>query len=130
MSTKNLSQSVTLRAKPKDVYELLVDPKKHAKFSRAAAKMDARPGGRFTHYDGSLEGFVVDLEPNRRIVLAWRSTGWARGAYSIAEFTLTPVATGTRLHFRQYGIPTDDFEGIRDGWRTYYWKPMKEYLEG
>ncbi|MFZ0699873.1 MAG: SRPBCC domain-containing protein [Thermoplasmata archaeon] len=130
MPVKNLKQSVTLRAKPKEVYELLIDPRKHAQFTGATAKIDARPGGRFTHYDASLEGFVVHLETNARIVLAWRSTGWPRGQYSIADFALNPTPSGTRLEFSQYGIPAYDFEEIRDGWRTYYWKPLKQYLEG
>lgn len=77
-----------------------------------------------------MGGFVVHLDPAKRIVLAPRSNGWPRRHYPIAEFTLTPVATGTRLDFAQYGIPASDYAGIRDGWRTYYWKPMKRHFEG
>ncbi len=130
MSGKNLKQTVSLRAKPKEVYDLLIDPKQHAMFTGADAQIDARPGGRFTHYDASLEGFVVHLEPGARIVLAWRSTGWPRGHYSIADITLKATGSGTRLDFSQFGIPAYDFDEIREGWRTYYWKPLKEYLEG
>jgi uncharacterized protein YndB with AHSA1/START domain len=75
MAVKNLRQTVTIRARPHEVYTTLVAPKEHAKFSGAAAKMVAKPGGRFSHYDGSLEGVVVRLEKDRRVGLAWRSTG-------------------------------------------------------
>jgi uncharacterized protein YndB with AHSA1/START domain len=39
MPVKNLRQSVTIRASPHDVYTTLVDPKEHAKFSGAAARI-------------------------------------------------------------------------------------------
>ncbi|MCI4372284.1 MAG: SRPBCC domain-containing protein [Thermoplasmata archaeon] len=129
VAVKNLRQSVTIRSSPHHVYTTLVDAKEHAKFSGAAARLVAKPGGRFSHYDGSLEGFVVHLEKDRRIVLAWRSSGWPAGHYSIAQFVLTKVAGGTRLEFSQFGIPASDFASISDGWRQYYWAPLKEYLE-
>ncbi|MGA8275911.1 MAG: SRPBCC domain-containing protein [Thermoplasmata archaeon] len=128
-AVKNLRQTVTIRASPHEVYETLVNPKEHAKFSGAAARMVAKPGGHFSHYDGSLEGVVVHLEKDHRIVLAWRSTGWPQGHFSIADFLLTKVGGGTRLEFSQFGIPTSDFADISDGWRQYYWAPLKSYLE-
>jgi activator of HSP90 ATPase len=129
MAVKNLRQTVTIGASPHAVYTTLVNPKEHAKFSGAEARLDPRPGGRFSHYDGSLVGVVVHLQKDRRIVLAWRSTGWPDGHYSIADFRLSPVGKGTRLEFCQYGIPSSDFADIADGWRQYYWAPLKTYLE-
>jgi activator of HSP90 ATPase len=126
---RNLRQSVTIKATPNDVYDTLVRARRHAEFTGAAARLEAKVGGRFEHYDGSLSGVVVDLDPGRRIVLAWRSSGWPERHYSIAEFDLKPVAGGTKLVFSQYGIPESDFEDIADGWKTYYWQPLKEYLE-
>jgi len=25
-------------------------------------------------------------------------------------------------------VPTQDFDGVRDGWRVYYWEPWRAYL--
>jgi len=130
MAVKNLRQTVTFKSAPKEVYEALVDPEVHELFTGDSAELDPRVGGRFRHYGGSLEGVVVDLEKDRRIVLAWRSTGWPKGHYSIAQFLLAKVAGGTRLTFEQFGIPAGDFADIADGWKTYYWAPLKHYLEG
>ncbi|MCI4345826.1 MAG: SRPBCC domain-containing protein [Thermoplasmata archaeon] len=129
MAPKNLRQSVTLRASPHQVYETIVDTKRHAAFSHAKATMARKPGAPFSHYDGQLSGFVVELVPDRRIVLAWRAGSWPAGEYSIAKFTLTKVRGGTRLVFTQYGIPSSDFAGIQSGWREHYWTPLKAYLE-
>ncbi len=129
MAVKNLKQSVTFRAKPHDVYEALVDARKHAEFSGMSAELEPKVGGRFRHYGGDLQGLVVELQPDRRIVLAWRASGWPKGSYSIAQFVLKKVRGGTRLNFDQFGIPTSDFRGIKTGWPEYYWRPMKQFLE-
>ena len=129
MAVKNLRQTTTIRASPHSVYTTLVDPKEHAKFSGGAARLAAKPGGRFSHYDDSLSGFVLHLDKDRRIVLAWRSSGWPEGHYSVADFVLTRVKGGTRIEFSQYGIPASDFADISDGWRQYYWDALKAYLE-
>jgi activator of HSP90 ATPase len=128
MAVKNLRQIVTINAAPRAVYTALIDPKEHARFTGAAAKSVAKPGGRFSRWDGSLEGFVVYLEKDRRIVLAWRSTGWPEGHYSIADFLLTKVKGGTRIEFSQFGIPASDFADISDGWRQYYTEPLRTYF--
>lgn len=129
VKVKNLEQSVTIQAPPSVVYRTLVDPREHARFSGAAAHLTPKPGGPFDHYDGSLSGRVVELVPNERIVLAWRASGWPKGQYSIAQFRLKASGKGTRLEFSQYGVPVSDWDGIVDGWKTYYWEPLKRYLE-
>lgn len=126
---RNLWHSVTIMASPREVFEALVDPKEHAKFTGAFARLEKSVGGRFSHYNGSLSGVVVSLEPNRRLVLAWRSSDWPEGHHSLADFRLRKVKAGTRLDFAQFGIPASDFSDIRDGWRQCDWEPLKQYLE-
>jgi activator of HSP90 ATPase len=126
---RNLKQTVTIPAPPKEVYQALVRASEHAKFTGASAHIQAKVGGRFELWDGSLEGVVVDLEKDRRLVLAWRSADWPARHYSIADFTLAAVPGGTRIDFAQFGIPAADFDAIADGWTTYYWRPLKEYFE-
>ena len=129
MPVRNLRQVVTIRATPHAIYTTLVDPKRHARFSGMPARLVARPGGRFSHFGGALEGFVLVLEKDRRIVLAWRANSWAKGHYSIAEFALTRVGRGTRVEFSQYGIPSASFASIADGWHEHYWGPLQQQLE-
>jgi activator of HSP90 ATPase len=129
IKVRNLEQTATIRATPAELYRTLVNPKEHAKFTGAPAKLEAKPGGRFEHYDGSLQGRVVELVPNERIVLAWRSSGWPKGHHSIAQFRFVKAGKGTRLEFSQYGIPENDFADIRQGWTTYYWEPLQRYFE-
>jgi activator of HSP90 ATPase len=129
MKTRTIRQSATFRASPHDVYEALMDSRKHSKFTGAKARISRKVGGRFTAYDGYIEGIHLDLKPNRMIVQSWRGSDWPKGHNSKATFSLTRVKGGTRLTFTQTGGPEKEYADIRQGWRDYYWKPMKEMLE-
>jgi activator of HSP90 ATPase len=128
-NVRTIHQTVHLRASPSAVYQTLVDPRQHAKFSGRPASLAARPGGRFSHYGGALEGFVIRLETNRRIVLAWRANSWPAGDYSIADFLLTEVTSGTRVEFTQSGVPSASVRSISSGWREHYWGPLATFFE-
>jgi len=129
MAVKNLRQTVTMKATPNAVFDALVDPVGHARFTGEPAKISARAGTAFTLYGRSLTGFVIAAVRGRHLVLAWRSEGWPKGHYSIAQFVFAKVRGGTRITFEQFGIPAGDFPDIREGWKQYYWEPLRHYLE-
>jgi activator of HSP90 ATPase len=127
---RTLQQTVTLPRSPAVIYRTLIDPKEHAKFSGRPARLVPKPGGRFVHYGGALEGFVVYLQKDERIVLAWRANSWAKGHYSIADIILTKSKGGTRVEFTQSGVPTSAYASIASGWYEHYWEPLKKLPKG
>ena len=131
VATKTIEQEATFNASPHDVYELLMDSEKHTKFTGAKATISREIGGSFTAYDGALSGTIMELIPDSKIVKAWRGSdeGWVAGHYSTATFTLESIDGGTRLSFVQTGVPEASYEQISQGWQTYYWSKMKEFLE-
>ena len=131
VATKTIEQTVTFKASPHDVYEILMDSDRHSKFTGAKASISREVGGAFTAYDGALSGSILDLVPDVKIVQSWRGSdeGWAPGHYSTATFSLEAVDGGTRLTFVQTGVPEQSFEQISQGWETYYWPKMKAFLE-
>ncbi len=128
MTVKNLRQQIRLPGPPHEVYEAIMDADRHGTFTHTKAEVEPRVGGEFMHYNGDLRGVVVELDPDKRIVLAWRSSGWPKGHYSIASFTLKKFRGGTKLTFEQFGIPGADYKDISTGWKEYYWKPLRQYL--
>ena len=131
MITKTITQSVTLPGRPAAVYAALMNEKKHRAFTGAAAKIDARVGGRFTCYDDYIDGVTVELVANKLIVQAWHAKSWPKGFYSLVTFALAPAGPGkTRLRFTHLGVPTRDFKAKSAGWRTHYWEPLQRYLAG
>jgi activator of HSP90 ATPase len=120
-----IRQQVTLGAPPLAVYRALMDSRTHAKFTGSAARISPRVGGRFTVYDGYAEGRYVELVPGRKIVQSWRASDWPAGYYSTAAFVLAAAGGGTRLTFTQDGVPAKHAAAIRQGWREFYWEPLK-----
>lgn len=129
-TTKEISHEVLIAASPKEVFEALMDGKKHAKFTGAAAKIGRKPGSAFQCYGSYITGTTLELQPARLIVQAWRSRNWAKGTHSIVAFRLARAAGGkTKLHFKHVGVPASDYADRNKGWRTHYWEPLKNYLE-
>jgi uncharacterized protein YndB with AHSA1/START domain len=127
---KTIRQTATFKARPRAVYEALMDSRKHAAFTGQPARIDRRPGGRFTAYGTYLRGVTVELVPHKRIVQLWRSRNWPPYHYSTVTFALAPAPRGgTRLRFTQEGVPDNDYRAKRSGWVNSYWDKLKRYLE-
>jgi activator of HSP90 ATPase len=126
---KNIKQTATFKASPHDVYEALMDSKKHSEFTGGKAVISRKIGGKFTAYDGYAEGKNTELTPDKKIVQTWRAGDWPEGHYSQVTFLLEEVDGKTRLTFTQIDVPDEQSSDIAQGWRDYYWKPMKKMLE-
>ena len=129
METKTIRETVTLKASPHDVYEVLMDSKKHARFTGGKASISREVGGKFSAFDGYAEGVNLELVPDKKIVQTWRAEDWPEGHYSRVTFSLNKVEGGTRLTFTQSGVPEEQHEDVSQGWQDYYWAPMKDMLE-
>jgi activator of HSP90 ATPase len=129
MKTRTIRQSATFKSSPSEVYEMLMNSRKHSKFTGAKANISRKVGGKFSAYGKYIQGINLELVPARRIVQAWRGSDWPKGQYSIATFSLKRIKGGTHLIFTQIGVPGREYKGINQGWRDYYWNPMKEMLE-
>ena len=128
MKTGTVRQTATFKAGAHEVYEALMDSKKHSGFTGSQASISRKVGGSISVYNGEIEGINLELVPDRKIVQSWRYSDWPEGHYSRATFSLKEIATGTRLTFTQTGVPLEFLDDIAQGWRDYYWAPMKEML--
>ena len=126
MTTKNLHQSVLFKATPKKIYEALMDSKQHSKITGSEAVIGTEIGSPFSVWGGGINGITVALDPGKKIVQAWRNEEWEKYHYSIAVFDIQKSDGGAKLEFYQYGIPENDYKSISDGWKDYYWEPLKE----
>ena len=130
MKTKTIEHKVLIHAVSEKVYDALINSKKHSKFTGAPAKIGSKAGSAFTCYGDYISGITLELDPDRRVVQAWRSRNWPSGHFSIVTFALSPKGKDeTELHFTQIGVPADDYSEKNKGWRTHYWEPLKKFLE-
>ena len=132
MKTKKIKQTVSFQASPAEVYELIMDSKKHTAFSGSKATMSQKAKGKFTAYDGYCHGYNMELVEGKKIVQAWHfaEDGWPDDHFSTCTFLFKKEAGGvTKMTFTQEGIPEHKAEALKSGWKDYYWKPMKAFLK-
>jgi activator of HSP90 ATPase len=128
--TTTIKQIEMIPAKPIDVYEALVDGKRHSEFTGSKATSDPKVGGKFTAWDGYIFGKHLKLEKAKRIVQEWKTTEWpADFPPSTVEFTLKETKGGTELTIVHSDVPAEQADSYRQGWIDFYWKPLKQYFK-
>jgi len=127
--SRPIHQTVTFKASPHDLYEALMDSKKHAAFTGGKAKISRQVGGEIMAYDDYIAGKNIELVPDKKIVQDWRAVDWPEGYYSRITFEFVPVPEGTRLDFTHVDLPEGTEAEFEQGWVDNYWEPMKKYLE-
>ena len=126
---KTVRQSATFHASPGEVYELLMDSKKHSSFTNARAKISNKIGGKISAYNGYITGYNIELKPGKLIVQSWHAADWPEKHMSTAIFKFQKIKTGTNLIFTQKNVPSEQYDSIKQGWIDNYWQLMKEYCK-
>ena len=123
-------QTVTFNARPSVIFEALMDSRKHSAFTGAPAKISRKVGGSFSCYRGQLTGVNLDIVKNKSIVQAWRAKMWPKGAWSVVTYRLAAAPRGkTKLRFSHTGIQSGGAKAITNGWKSFYWDPLKASLK-
>jgi activator of HSP90 ATPase len=121
--------SAVIPAARRRVYDAWLDSKEHGAFTSAKARVQAKVGGRFTAHDGYISGKTLELKPSRLIVQSWRTTEFpAEAPDSHLELRFEDAPNGTRLTLLHSGLPPDQADSYKSGWREYYFAPMRAYF--
>lgn len=130
MRFKTIRQTVVLEATPMEVYEAYVDPKKHTALTGESAEGAPRVGGKFAAGDGYIWGRYVSLEKGKEIIQEWETTEWPPGyPPSKLELKLSSKGGKTVLRMTHSKVPAEQAEYYAEGWREYYWGPLKKYFK-
>ena len=129
MKTESLSMSAVIPAKPHEIYVSWLSSKGHSAMTQSPATGSARVGGKFTSWEGYISGRNLELERDRRIVQSWRTTEFPDEAPdSRLEIKLEAAKAGTKVTLKHSGIPAGQGSGYRQGWRDFYFTPMKKHF--
>jgi activator of HSP90 ATPase len=121
--------SAVIPAKPSEIYKAWLSSKGHSAMTGSAAKVTGRVGGKFSAWDGYIFGKTIELEPDRRIVQAWRTSEFPDDAPdSHLEVLLEETKTGTKVTFTHTEVPKGQADSYKQGWEDFYFKPMKEHF--
>jgi activator of HSP90 ATPase len=119
----SFKQQVTFNTTPEELYEQIMDAKKHAKFTRHKTTMSRKVGGEFSLFDGSAYGKNIELISGRKIVQTWRmkQDTWPEDVMSEITFDFQPAGKNkTKLVFTQRNIPANVADEFKQGWKDYY----------
>lgn len=133
MKTKKIKQTVTFQGvRPKEVYNLFMDENILGALTGGKVTMSNEINGKFEVFDGYCTGFNIELKEGKKIIQGWHfaEKGWPDDHFSLCTFEFEKVPTGTKLTFTQTDIPERNVEALKEGWKLYYWQPMKSYLAG
>ncbi len=121
--------SATIPASPKVIYDAWLDAKQHGLMNGGGkATGSTKIGGKFTAWDGYINGKNLELVPGKRIVQSWRTTQFTdKDTDSQIAVTLAKVRGGTKVTLRHSNVP-DGHDGYKSGWKTHYFEPMKAYF--
>ncbi|MHA1884211.1 MAG: SRPBCC family protein [Promethearchaeota archaeon] len=130
-NTKVIEDEILIKSTAHEIYEAFMDSKIHSKFTESKAVISREVGGKYSVFEGALNGKNVELIQDKKIVQTWRSEGenWPKGFYSTITIDLEPVDEGTLIKFTHADVPEEAYESVKEGWTTYYWDPLKELLE-
>jgi activator of HSP90 ATPase len=124
--TRTIRQTVLLDAPPHEIFEALLDSKKHSAFTRDKATLSRRVGGSFSVFGGYATGKNVRIEKDKVIVQSWRTTDFkSADKDSKVMFHFSKKGTGTRLIFVHSDVPDALAEELKQGWIDFYWTPLK-----
>jgi uncharacterized protein YndB with AHSA1/START domain len=121
--TASISFEFDLHHSPEKVWRALTDPVLLTEWLLPVIELKLEPGAAFTFktqpqpgWDGIVNCRFLEIEAHRK--LSW---SWIVGDIdTVATFTLTPMASGTRLSVVHSGFRPDqkqNFGGARYGWK-------------
>ena len=122
--TEFISFEFDLHHSPEKVWRALTDPALLAEWLMPVVDLELEPGAAFTFktqpypgWDGIVNCRILEIEAQRKL-----SYTWVVGDIdTVVTFTLTPMASGTRLSLVQSGFKPDQKQesgGARYGWKT------------
>lgn len=130
MKTMTVRDTQTFNALPEIIYEIFMDSKKHSTLTGSRARISSKVGGKFEVYNGDIHGKNIELSKNKKIVQSWRTKEWTpKSHYSTLTIKLEKIKNKTRLTMVHDGVPDYDYTGVKEGWKEYYWMPLKQMLK-
>lgn len=121
--------SETFNTSAEAIYQAWTSTQGHTLMTGSPAKVDGRPNGEFTAWDGYIWGAFLELEANKRIRQAWRTGEFPEDAEdSLVEILLEETDGKAKLTLVHTNIPAGQSENYKQGWEDFYFKPMREYF--
>lgn len=126
---ESFTLTTTLPASAEEIYNAWLSSAGHSQMTGSQAEVQGGSGGAFTAWDGYIWGRTLELEANRVIVQAWRTSEFPEGSPdSRVEILLEEDLNGTKITLTHTNIPDGQGENYKQGWDDFYFTPMRAYF--
>ena len=130
VNTTTVTATDEFRTTAQEMFQTFTDPQRIAAFTRSAPRLfeAAKPGGKFSIFDGNVSGEFVTLESPKRIVQKWRLAQWPEGHMSSQEivFDQNDMDKVTNARVTWSGVPVGQEEVVKRNWEGYYIRSIKQ----
>jgi activator of HSP90 ATPase len=127
--TEFLDIYTKLPATAQAIFKAWMSSNEHSQFTGSPASIDPVVGGKFTAWDGYIQGVTLELQTNVRIVQSWRTSDFPAGSPdSRLEIDLQETLGETLITLFHTNLPDGQADEYRAGWQDFYFKPMLAYF--
>lgn len=126
ISTCSFQLTESFQTSAEELYRTFMEQEFVQAFTRSAALVDGRRGGRFQLLDGSVSGEFTHLVANRSIHMRWRFRTWPSEHYATIRLELEERGDETELRLQCQGVPAGQEESTRGGWDRFYFQAIKQ----
>jgi len=88
--------------------------------------MSTEPGSEFSLWEGDIEGRNIEFVHDRKIVQEWYFGD--QSEKSIVTINIVPDRENSAVTVEHTNIPDDEFSGIAEGWREYYFEAISNFF--
>jgi activator of HSP90 ATPase len=128
MSLKEFKTRIKIKAELEDVYAAFTNSFTIELWSGYPATMPSEPGAEFSMLEGDIEGRIIELIPNAKIVQEWYFGEQEQA--SIATIKLFQSGGNVQVDLLHTNIPQEAYDEISEGWTDFFLGAIKEFLEG
>lgn len=127
-----IEQRYLIRATPDKIWRALTNPKVIEKWGGGPAKMSDKVGFEFSLWGGDIYGKNVEVinssKSEKKLVQEWYGGEWEFP--SLVTFILNYDGEKTEVILVHKDLPKDEITDFAEGWRDFYFGPIKKLLEG
>lgn len=124
-NTSSISETYEFQTLAKELYVTFLDKARVAAWTRAAPNLEPAVGGRFSLFNGNIEGEFLELEENAKIVQTWRLQAWPKGHFAKLSLSFDQGLDGTNLRMVMDDVPLSQEDVVKTNFDQYYIRPIK-----
>lgn len=124
---KTIKKTYEINSRVDLVWQALVNPTKITGWGAGPAEMSDKAGYKFKLWGGDIYGKNTKVKANRLLAQEWYGGEWPEA--SNVTIKLSEKNSVTKIELVHTNVPDTEYDSISEGWDSYYFGPMKEYLE-